>query len=345
MEKPIRGWTLAELAQLLQGEFHGPADLLITGPAPAGKGSENDITFAGDEKYLALAEGSDVGAVLVSRGLNSRKPAIQVDHPRAAFGAVLAMCARPLPLSTGIHPTAIISPEASVSPSASIGAYVVIEKGAVVKDNSRIYAFCYVGEDCYVGENCTLFPHVVLYQDVHLGNRVAIHSGAVLGADGFGYTWDGKRHLKVPQVGGVTVGDDCEIGAGTTIDRATAGVTALGNDTKLDNLVMIGHNTTIGAHTVIASQSGIGGSSVIGNNVTMAGQVGIGDHVEIADQVIFAARAATPNNVSQPGLYKGYPARPLTREQRVLAITERLPELAKQVKDLERRLAELESRD
>jgi UDP-3-O-[3-hydroxymyristoyl] glucosamine N-acyltransferase len=315
---------------------------MIDGPAPAGMGAPSEITFAGDAKYLALAEQSDVGAILVGPGIASSKPTIQVTSPRAAFGRILAMCQRPLPLEGGIHRTAIVCPDASVDPTASIGAYAVIETGAKIGPRARVYPFCFVGERCHVGAETILYPHVVLYQDVTLGDRVIVHSGSILGADGFGYAWDGRQHLKVPQVGGVSVADDCEIGALTTVDRATAGMTVVGKGTKLDNQVMVAHNTSIGEHTVIASQSGIGGSSDIGKRVTFGGQVGIGDHVRVADDVTMAARAAAPNDVLEPGLYKGYPARPFTREQRILAITERLPELAKQIKDLERRIAELE---
>jgi UDP-3-O-[3-hydroxymyristoyl] glucosamine N-acyltransferase len=344
MEKPIRSWTLAELATLLQGTLVGPADLLITGPAPAGEGGESELTFAGDDKYLRLAEASKVGAILVSRGTDANKPSIQVDHPKAAFGAFLAQCARKLPIEPGTHATAIVSSDAEVDATASIGAYAVIDRGARIGANVRVYPFCYVGEGCEIGADSVLYPHAVLYQDVRLGSRVIVHGGTVLGADGFGYQWDGQQHRKIPQVGGIVIGDDCEIGALSTVDRATMGETQLGRGVKLDNLVMVAHNVRIGEHTVIASQSGVGGSTDIGKRVTLGGQVGIGDHVDIPDDVSLAARSATPNSLDEPGFYKGYPARPITREQRIVAVTNRLPELAKQVKELERRLSELEDK-
>ena len=344
MEKSVRGWTLAELAARLHGELRGPADLLITGPAPAGKGQASDLTFADNERYLSLAENSEVGAIIVGKGAGTSKPAIALDSPRAAFGMFLAMCARPLPIEAGIHPTAIVSPEATVSPGACVGAYVVIERGAVIADNAQIYPFAYIGEDCHVGSRSVIYPHAVLYQDVRIGKRVIIHAGSILGADGFGFAWAGDSHQKIPQVGGVSIGDDVEIGANTTVDRATAGNTEIGRDVKLDNQVMVAHNTTIGDHTVIASQTGIGGSSVIGKRVTFGGQAGVGDHAQIGDDVTFAARAGAPNDVLEAGFYKGLPARPYAREQRIQVVTARLPELEKRIKELEKRLSELESK-
>lgn len=344
MEKPVRGWTLAELAGLLSGEPDGPATLRIVGPAPAGSGGADTLTFAGDEKHLALAEGSEVGAVLVPKGFTSTKPVIRVESPKAAFGKFLALVARPLPIEVGVHPTAVVHPSASISPTASVGAYAVIECHAVIGDRCRVYPFCFVGESCVLAEDSVLFPHAVLYQDVSIGVRSIVHAGAVLGADGFGFVWDGERHQKVPQVGAVVIGPDSEIGAASTIDRATIGATEVGADVKIDNLVQVGHNTRVGNHTVVASGSGISGSCEIGERVTLAGMVGIGDHVRIADGVIIGARSATTIDVPDPGIYVGFPLRPLAHDRRLMVHYGRLPDMAKKLKDLEQRLAELESK-
>ena len=344
MEKQVRSWTLAELATLLDGDLAGPPSLLISHPAPAGSGDGQALTFAGDEKYLSLVERSAVAAVLVGENVTTSKPAIRVRSPKAAFGHFLALCSRPLPLQKGIHPTAIVDQRAQIASSASIGAYVVVEKDAVVGENCRIYPFSFVGEHCVLDESVVLFPHVVLYQDVRIGARSVLHAGTVLGADGFGFVWDGERHQKVPQVGGVVVGPDCEIGALSAIDRATAGDTLIGDDSKIDNHVQIGHNTKLGDHAILAAGVGISGSCDIGERVIMAGMVGVGDHVTIADGVTLAARSATTSDVPEPGVYKGFPVRPLLEDQRLSILYGRLPEMASRIKELERKLAELESK-
>lgn len=242
MEKRAQPWTLGGLADLLGGELHGPADLPIARPAPAHGEDPQGIAFCESDDYIAKAEASGVGAILVPRGATTHKPSIAVDSPRAAFGMLLAMAARPLPLNAGVHATAVVSAEAQVHETAAIGPYAVVERGARIGAGVRIYPFAYIGEDCDVGDQATIYPHAVLYQDVEIGARTIIHAGAILGADGFGFVWDGRRRVKVPQVGRVEIGADCEIGAGTTIDRATAGATRIGRGTKLDNLVQIGQD-------------------------------------------------------------------------------------------------------
>jgi UDP-3-O-[3-hydroxymyristoyl] glucosamine N-acyltransferase len=345
MEREVRSWTLAELAALLDGELSGSEELLIDGPAEAGSGGPSHLTFATDEKFLARAEASPAGAILVPPGMVTKKPSIRVADPKAAFGRFLYICRRPLPLPIGIHATAIIDPRAQVDPSASIGAYAIVERDAFIGPECQVYPFCYVGDHCRLEGSNILFPHVVLYQDVRLGARTVVHAGTVLGADGFGYIWDGSRQVKIPQVGGVNVGPDCEIGALSAIDRAMVGDTTLGQDTKIDNLVQIAHNVTVGEHTVIAALTGIGGSSEIGDRVAMGGQVGVADHVRITDDVSIAARAATTSHITEPGVYKGFPMQKYAAEQRLIVLLGRLPEMAKTVRDLEKRIAELESRE
>jgi UDP-3-O-[3-hydroxymyristoyl] glucosamine N-acyltransferase len=329
---------------MLAGELSGSPEILISGVAQAGSGGPADITFAEDAKHVALVEESEVGAVILGLDAASSKPHVRVQKPREAFEAFLGIFKRGLPLAAGVHPTAILSAGCEVDPSASIGPYVVIEPGVKIGRGCRIFPFCYVGEGCILHESVVLYPHVVLYQDVEIGARSTVHSGTVLGADGFGYDWDGLHHRKVPQVGKVTIGPDCEIGALSAVDRAMIGQTSLGEDTKLDNLVQIGHNVKIGDHTVIAAQTGIGGSCVVGDGVFMGGQVGLSDHVNVGDGVSIAARSASTRDVMEPGLYHGHPMVKIEASHRITANIQRLPELAKLVKDLKRRLDELESR-
>lgn len=342
METKVRGWTLGEIATMVGGRLAGPADLRIHRAVPAGNDDPQGITFAENEKYLTECLASSVGAVIVPSNVGDvTKPAILVDSPRVAFGVLLAHMARPLPLAPGVHPTAVVSPNAIVDPSASIGAYAVVEGGARVGAGCRVFSFAYVGEGCELGESCTVYPHAVLYQGVVLGARCTVHSGAVIGADGFGYVWDGSKQHKVPQVGGVVIGEDVEIGANTCIDRATCGETVVGDGTKIDNLVQLAHNTSVGDHTVIAGLTGVAGSTKIGDNVTIAGHVSLGDHLEIGDGVVLGGRSAAFQDVTEPGQYFGFPPYPVATAMRIMALQARLPELFRRIKQLEGELEAL----
>lgn len=339
MEKESRGWSLGELAILLGGELAGPAELRILRATTADTNDVDGLTFAENETYLAAALQSEVGAVLVPMEAEvGDKPAIRVARPRETFGRFLAMCARPLPIEDGIHPMAVVSPEASVDPTARIGAFAVVERGAVIGPGTRVYPHAYIGENCRLGEKCVIYPQAVLYQDVTLGNRCTVHAGAILGADGFGYVWDGKQRVKVPQVGGVAISDDVEVGANTSIDRATAGLTRVGRGTKLDNLIQVAHNCQIGEDTVIASLVGISGSTKIGNRNTIAGQTATNDHVSTCDDVTLGGRTAVTGDIKAPGAYLGFPARPLGEAMRNIALSGKLQDLFNRVRDLERKV-------
>ena len=339
MERESPGWPLGELAAILGGRLEGPADLRIKRPVPADAEDPEGLAFAESDEYLRRAAEGGAGAVLAAEGSAAiPKPTIFVAKPREAFGRFLALCQRPLPLEPRVHPMAIVSPDARIAPTASIGPYAVVERGAVIGEQCRVFPFCYVGENCRLGSGTVLFPHVVLYQDVELGARCVVHSGVVLGADGFGFVWDGQRRVKVPQVGRVVLGDEGEIGANTAVDRATAGATTIGSGAKLDNLVQIGHNSRIGEHTVIASLSGISGSTQVGNRVTMAGQVATTDHVSICDDVILAGRTGVTGDIKEPGTYFGLPARPLGEAMRTMVLTTKLADMFQRVRELEKRL-------
>jgi UDP-3-O-[3-hydroxymyristoyl] glucosamine N-acyltransferase len=248
------------------------------------------------------------------------------------------MCGRPLPLPPGVHPTAVVDQDATVAPTASVGPYTVVARGARIADGARVFPFCYVGADCVVGADTVLYPHVVLYQDVHLGARCVVHAGAVLGADGFGFAWDGTRQAKIEQVGGVRVGDDVELGAGSAVDRATSGTTRIADGVKVDNLVQVGHNATVGAHSLICGQAGVAGSAVLGERVVMAGQSGVAGHVAVGDDVVLAARAMATRDIGEPGMHYGFPARP--DGLRIAAALAELPRLRERIQRLERLLPE-----
>ena len=285
---------------------------------------------------------SGVGAVILPPDVPSSKPAIRHPRPRQAFGRFLAMVDRPIPLEPGVSERAAVSPLAQIDDSARVGAFAVVEAGATVGPRAQVYPFAYVGEACAVGEGATILPHAVLVKNVTVGARTIVHPGAVLGADGFGYVWDGVRQVKIPQVGGVEIGPDVEIGANSAIDRATAGKTRIGEGVKVDNLVQIGHNTRIGAHTVIASQTGIAGSTAIGERCVFAGQVGTSDHITIGDDVRIGGQAGVVKDLSEPGAYWGFPAKPALVEMRMQSLLRKFPELMKRLIRMERRIEELE---
>lgn len=344
MASQKRTWTLAQLAELVGGECDGDSSLEIHRPVPAGDGDPSGITFATNENYLRTALATSVGAILVPLETPSvQKNVIRVAEPRLAFGMVLGAFSQPMPTSPGIHPTAIIHPNSQIAESASIGAYVIVEEDAVIHENVKVLPHCYIGQNCQVGENTILYPHVVLIQDIRIGKKCIVHSGAVLGTDGFGFNWNGQYQQKVPQVGGVKVGDNVEIGAYTCIDRATCGDTIIHDGVKFDNLVQVAHNVKIGSHTVIAAQVGISGSAQIGERNVYGGQAAISHHVSIGDDMVFGGRSGIFGNMDQPGEYFGLPAIPLSTSMRVMALQNRLPELFKRMRALEKELEDLKN--
>ncbi|HEY3781446.1 MAG TPA: UDP-3-O-(3-hydroxymyristoyl)glucosamine N-acyltransferase [Fimbriimonadaceae bacterium] len=343
MEKSPPRYTLSSLAELLGGTADGPADKPLDQPIPAGDCDPLGVTFAENDKYLALAEAVDVGAIIVGKEMRaSEKALIRVESPRMAFGMLLSMSERPMSISVGIHTTAVVDPSASVHPAASIGAYVVIQPGVKIERGAKIFPFVFVGDDCEICKNAVLYPHAVLYRDVFVGANSVIHSGAIVGADGFGYVWTGQSRMKVPQVGSVIIEADAEIGANSTIDRATAGATTIGEGVKLDNLVQIAHNVSIGDHSVIAAQSGISGSTKVGKRVVMGGNVGTTDHVNITDDVVLGGRSSVGWDLTEPGAYFGTPAIPGAEAKRSMLLIPKLPELLSRIRALEKKVRELE---
>lgn len=338
MAKDLPGWTLGELADLLDGELAGPADFRVRRLVPAGESDPEGLTFAGSPEYLAKAAATEIGAVLISRTMEpDGVRAVRVDDPKAAFGRLLQEAKRKLPLESGVHPSAVVHPDAQVDPTASIGPGAVVDAGAVIGPRVRVHAHAYIGEMCMVGEDSVLYPNCVLVQDVRMGARCTIHSGAVLGGDGFGYLFDGERRIKVPQIGGVRIGDDVEIGANSCIDRATMGDTVIGDGVKIDNLVQVGHNVEIGDHSVLTGMVGIGGSSRLGKRVVVGANAGISDHVTIGDDVQLGGRSGVASDITEPGEYFGQPAQPKREAIRTFLLLPRLPEIWNRLRKLERR--------
>jgi UDP-3-O-[3-hydroxymyristoyl] glucosamine N-acyltransferase len=243
-----------------------------------------------------------------------------------------------------VHPTAVVADSARVAADATVLAYAVVGPDSVVERRAILHPHVVLGPRCRVGEGSVLHAHVVLREDVDVGRGVVVHAGAVLGADGFGYVFDGTGHRKIPQVGRVVVEDEVEIGANVTIDRATLGATVVGRGTKIDNLVQIGHNTVIGADTIVVAQTGISGSCRVGSRVVLAGQVGLADHVTVGDGAQVGAQSGVHGNVPAGARVLGTPAIPGPEARRTMAALPRLPDLVRTVRALERRVADLERR-
>jgi len=336
---------LGDVAAASGCRLDGAADVEIRGVRSLEEAGPEDLSFVAREAYLPRLAASRAGAVIIGEGWPSvDRPALRSRSPSLALARVLALLHPPQPIPPGIHPTAVIAPGATVSPLAAVGPLCLVGRGAVIGDQTVLEGQVAVGEGVRIGSACRLAPQVVLRDGVQLGDRVIIHSGAVIGADGFGYARDGARSVKIPQVGCVVIEDDVEIGANTTIDRGTLGETRIGRGTKIDNLVQIAHNVQVGADTVIVGQVGISGSTRIGARVTIAGQVGIVDHVEIGDDAIVGAQAGVTKDVPPRSVVLGSPAVPHQEIKRQLAAIARLPELRRLVQALEERLGALEAR-
>ena len=269
------GFTLRELARALHATLEGDAAAVVIGVAPLESAGPDQISFLVDARYVEAAKASRAGAFLAGPEVSGLPaPVLRVPAPQQALIELLTLFHPPAEAVAGVAPSAVVARDASVAPTATVGALAVIESGAVIGPHVRIGPLAFVGAGAEVGEASVVHARVAVCARVRLGKRVVVHPGAVIGADGFGYAFDGEAHRKIPQVGSVLVEDDVEIGANTTIDRATLGQTIIRRGTKIDNLVQIGHNVRIGKHCLIVAQVGIAGSTEIGDYVVFAGQSG-----------------------------------------------------------------------
>ncbi len=342
-----RCYTLKELADLVGGEVHGDDNVEIVGVAGIREAKGGDITFLANPKYLEFLETTSASAVIAPSGCESAVPAIQIDNPYYAYLKVLRLFAEEKSLTyvAGVHETAVVESEVELGANVCIGPYVHIERGARIGTNVTILSGSFVGRGSVVGDDSFVYPNVTVREGCEVGKRVILHSGVVIGADGFGFAKDNGVHHKIPQIGRVVIEDDVEVGANSTIDRATTGETRIGRGTKIDNLVQIAHNVIIGKHCVIAAQVGISGSTTIGDDVTLAGQAGLQGHINVGDGAVVGGQAGVFGSVDPGAVVSGYPARDHLRATRVLAAVQKLPELLKQVRELEAKLAALENGD
>ena len=334
--------TAKELAEAVGAVLEGDSGAEVAGVAAPERAGTRDLIYVESAKHAARAVASAAMCVVAGEGLAlPGKTVFRSKQPKVAFAkAAEILLGRP-PITAGIHPTAIVAPLARVAPDAGIGPYAVIGEDAHIGAGTQIGAHTVVGAGCWIGENCRIHPRVTLYGGVRIGNRVEIHSGAVVGADGFGYARGDGKYWKFPQAGIVEIADDVEIGANATIDRGSLDDTRIAEGVKLDNLVHVGHNVQIGAHTVIAAQTGISGSSAIGRDVVVGGQVGIADHCTLEDGAIAGAQAGIPTGktIRAGQTVWGTPAREIHKFKEIYVWYARLPELAARIKELEAKLA------
>jgi UDP-3-O-[3-hydroxymyristoyl] glucosamine N-acyltransferase len=331
--------TSGELAKFLGARIVGDTQLPLSGVAMPENAGAEDLIYVDSPRHRQRAEDSAAKCVLAPAGLELKgKTMLSSENPKLAFAKAST---RLLPKSApppGVHPTAIVASSARLGSSVFIGPYVVVEDEVEIGEGSIVEAFCFLGRGSAIGENCRLHPRVTLYANSRLGKDVEIHSGVVIGGDGFGYVFGEGRHWKFPQIGTVEIGENVEIGCNTTIDRGSLGTTSIAADVKIDNLVQVGHNVSIGEHSIVVSQTGISGSCLLGAGVILGGQVGLGDHCNLEDGAIVGAQGGVlPGKTIRRGqTVWGTPARPFERYKKQHAAFARLPELVERVEKLEK---------
>jgi UDP-3-O-[3-hydroxymyristoyl] glucosamine N-acyltransferase len=335
--------TLVQIHQVVGGTIYGDDQTQVFELAGLGESTPRSLSFIANDKVLNAAVNLQAAALLVHRHLPELAvPQIVVGHPLMAFAQVAQQfCVRPT-VPRGIAEGLTRGTDVTIGENPSIWPFVTL--GDRVKIGSRVtlYPGVFVGADSKIGDDCVLYPNVVVREGCSLGARVVIHSGTVIGADGFGYVPYQGRHRKIPQLGGVVIEDDVELGANVTVDRATLGITRIKQGTKVDNLVQIAHNVTVGEHCILVAQVGIAGSTTIGHHVVIGGQAGLSDHIEIGDQVMIAAKSGVHRSVESNQIVGGSPALPRDRALRVQGVIHHLPELHKLVQNLEQRVETLE---
>src|SRR5216684_3086781 len=335
-------WTVGELAKAIEARLEGDETLEITGVAAPERAGAKQLIYVEAAKHAERAAGSVASCVVAPEGIAlPGKTVLRNGKSKVAFAKAAALLLERAPIATGIHPTAIVAPLARIGANVSIGPFAVIGEDTHVGEGTQIGAHSVIGAGCWIGENCRIHPRVTFYAGVRVGHRAEIHAGAVLGADGFGFAFDGERYWKFPQAGLVEIADDVEIGANTTIDRGSLDDARIAEGVKLDNLVHVGHNVKIGAHTVIAAQTGVSGSSTIGDRVVVGGQVGIADHCTLESGSVAGAQAGIPTGktIRVGQTVWGTPAREIGRFKEIYVWYARLPELAERIRELEGRLA------
>ncbi len=338
--------TVAELASHVSGAVIGDGSVMIRGVASLKSAAAGEISYVDDAKFFADANSSQAACLIVPAGAEIQTPCrIEVKRPKLAFALIAELLHAPKNRDALIHPTSVIDDSVKIGDGVYVGPYAVIEAQSRVGPGTLIEAGVKVGLNVTIGSDCVLHPNVVLYDGVTLGDRVILHAGVCVGADGFGYVRGDTGYHKFPQRGTVVIEDDVELGAYTCVDRGALGRTRIGQGTKLDNLVHVGHNCDIGERVVIAAQTGISGSVTIEDDCVIGGQVGFGDHIHVQKGAVIGSKAGVlPGKIVRPGVWWGIPIQPLDEYKRLHAHLGRLPQMRAELKELRERLQDLEGK-
>lgn len=339
--------TLKELAAELNGKLLGDGAIEIRDVAGIREALPGDLTFIANSRYDAYLDETRASAVICARDTRQTQvPLILVDNPYLAFQQAVRIFRpdRDRPRQ-GIHPTAVVADDAQLGEGVSIGPWSVIESGAQLGARVVVMAHGYIGPRAEIGEDSCLYPRVTIREECVLGARCILHPGVVVGSDGFGFAFDQGRYHKVPQVGNVVIGDDVEIGANTTIDRATTHSTRIGDGSKIDNLVQIGHNVVIGKHCIVVAQVGISGSTELADYVTIGGQAGLVGHITVGEGAMVGAQSGVTKSVAAHTVVTGYPAVPHGLWKRLQAMLQKLPTMFQRLREVEERVQKLEHQE
>ena len=334
--------SLAELATAIGGQLEGDGSVVVSGVAPIESAGAGDLSFVANNSYKKYVATTSASALILAPSISCEHiPVIRHDNPYLAYGQAVDILFPPNRLvETGVHPTAAVSPQARIAPGAAIGPLCYVGAGASIADGVQLVASVYVGPEVSIGKDCLFYPGVRIMHKSKIGECVILHSGVVIGSDGFGFAESPTGMKKIKQVGWVEIGGDVEIGANTTVDRGAIGPTRIGRGTKIDNLVQIAHNVEIGENSIIVAQAGISGSTKLGNRVILAGQVGLVGHIEIGDDVRVGAQSGVSKSIPAGKTVFGYPARDIATTLRIEAALPRLPDLLKRVTRLEKKLTD-----
>lgn len=336
---------LSELAQLVGGEVVGDGGIKIIGVAPIEEARKGEITFIAHPRYLPKLSQTEASAVIVSPEVGeAEKPLLRVANPYLAFAKILGIYAHRPHQPRGVDQGAWVSPTAKLGEGVSVYPFVYIGDHAEIGNRVILFPGVFVGDNAVLGDDTLIHSNVSIYEGCRIGKRVILHSGVVIGSDGFGFARDGKRSVKIPQVGIVEIGDDVEIGANTTVDRAAMGKTVIKRGVKIDNLVQVAHSVTIGEDSIIVAQVGIAGSTKIGSNVILAGQVGVADHREIGDNVMVGPQSGVGKDIPPNQVVMGSPPMPHKDYLKAVTTFPKLPQMWRRIGQLEARLTDLEAK-
>jgi UDP-3-O-[3-hydroxymyristoyl] glucosamine N-acyltransferase len=336
-------YTVKEIAEFINGELKGESTIKIKGVSSIHDAKEGEIAFIDSPKIKERINKTEASCIITSFDVkDTNKPIIKCKNPSLAVTKIIEkMFPHEINHPKGIHSSASLGKDVKFGKAISIGANAVIGDNVVIGDGSIIYPLVYIGSDTIIGKNTLIYPNVTVREKIIIGDNVIIHSSAVIGADGFGFIKDGADFLKIPKMGIVEIQNEVEIGAAVTIDRARFGKTLVGQGTKIDNLVHIGHNVRIGENCLIVAQVGISGSVNIGKNVMLGGQVGIADHIDIGDNAMVAAKGGITKSVPPRTVMSGIPARPHNISKKLVAYIDNLPKLVARLNELDKKLKEL----